>query len=152
MMSCIKRVSVKRVLTVWTSDFRITKTEPKRLHIFGHFLVTLVCFCFFSVQPSSSLSAMWSGCLRDMLWAQSCCHGIREESRESMWYMSWILLLQQVDGGYRKYGLLFYSWKFFPESSGSHSLLWGHVTAHNETDSRQNLWAGNIATFFDVRG
>ena len=30
------------------------------------------------------------------------------------------------------------SWKFFPDRARSHSLLRGHVTAHNEADSGQN--------------
>ena len=40
---------------------------------------------------------------------------------------------------------LLYSWKFFPNSARSHWLLWGQVTYNNETVSRQNLLAGNIA-------
>ena len=38
-----------------------------------------------------------------------------------------------------------YSWKFFPNSMGSHWLLRGHITSNNETVSRQNLSAGNLA-------
>ena len=37
------------------------------------------------------------------------------------------------------------NWKFFPNSARSHWLLRGHMIANNETVSRQNLWAGNMA-------
>ena len=40
---------------------------------------------------------------------------------------------------------LLHSRKFLPNSAGSHWLLRGHMTSNNETVSRQNLWAGNVA-------
>ena len=48
--------------------------------------------------------------------------------------------------------LLLYSWKFLPSSAHSHWLLQGHMTFNNETVSHQNLWAGNIAKMYDIRG
>ena len=41
--------------------------------------------------------------------------------------------------------ILLHSWKFLPSSTRSHWLLRGHMTSNNETVSRQNLWAGDVA-------
>ena len=50
------------------------------------------------------------------------------------------------------YLVLLYSWKFFPTSACSHCLLRQHMTSNNETISRQNLWAGNIAKSMMLEG
>ena len=47
---------------------------------------------------------------------------------------------------------MFYSWKFFPDSTRSHWLLWGHMTSNNRTSSRQNLWEGNNAKSVTLEG
>ena len=39
---------------------------------------------------------------------------------------------------------ILYGWKFPPNSMGSHWLLQGHMTSHNEMIFRHNLWMGNI--------
>ena len=36
--------------------------------------------------------------------------------------------------------------------TGSHWLLWGHMTSNNKTVSCQNLWAGNIAKSMTSEG
>ena len=51
-----------------------------------------------------------------------------------------------------KYCWLLYSWKFFPSSACFHWLLRGHMTSNNETVSRHNLWAGNIAKSMTSEG
>ena len=45
-----------------------------------------------------------------------------------------------------------YSWKFFPYTARTHRLLRGHMTSNDETVSRQNLWAGNIAKSMTSEG
>ena len=42
--------------------------------------------------------------------------------------------------------------KFLPNSLRSHWLLRGHMTSNNETVSRQNVWAGNIAKSMTSEG
>ena len=48
--------------------------------------------------------------------------------------------------------LLLSSWILFPNSARSHWLLRGHMTSNNETVSRQNLWADNIAKSMAFEG
>ena len=50
------------------------------------------------------------------------------------------------------WGIWLYSWNFFPNSARSHWLLWVHLTSSNETVSRQNLWAGNVAKSMSSEG
>ena len=40
----------------------------------------------------------------------------------------------------------------FSQHAHSHWLLRGHMTSNNETVSRQNLWAGNIAKSMTSEG
>ena len=40
----------------------------------------------------------------------------------------------------------------FSQHARSHWLLRGHMTSNNETVSRQNLWAGNIAKSMTSEG
>ena len=40
----------------------------------------------------------------------------------------------------------------FSQYARSHWLLRGHMTSNNETVSRQNLWAGNIAKSMTSEG
>ena len=54
--------------------------------------------------------------------------------------------------GQKVYTKLIYSWKFLPNSACSHWFLRGHTTSNNETVSRQNLWAGNIAKSVTLEG
>ena len=49
-------------------------------------------------------------------------------------------------------GLLLYGWKYLLNSARSHWLLRGHMTSNNETVSRQNLWASNIAKCMTSEG
>ena len=41
---------------------------------------------------------------------------------------------------------------FFPNSARSHWSIRGHMTSNNETFSRQNLWAGNVAKSMTSEG
>ena len=51
----------------------------------------------------------------------------------------------------RQHLLLLCSWKCFSNGIHSHWLLRGHMTYNNETFSRQNLSADNIAKVYNVR-
>ena len=47
---------------------------------------------------------------------------------------------------------LLYSWRFSRYSASFHWLVHGHMTANNETVSRQMPWAGNIAKAMTSNG